>query len=1520
MTMTAAATRRWFNDTKIDGLTLAEAFVITFLYEYLTKDDDDVAAAKLNEFIKTYAEVLPELQAENSSPDNIIVKQFKKEKMGTLRERIKDDRLGFVDNGAYKRILDMCRYMFADPVGRRHYYNLIHHMDDIVYEDPESGESTKGHISSAPASTTKETWGMPDVGDDGGTEVTKLDWVIFSSIANATGILSKGALDRSIEAKLLDKSGTQDYDEFLSKVDRFFKPKGTAAEYNTITTETLYARTSGRGRERTPSGEYRRPGRVNFIALQYPLSTEHVHKYAAQTILWKVKKKSDGSLAPADQPKVPYILTDEAIELVDWSQVTGKLLTLDDNVQYWHPEKRPENASTPGARRVVGDEKGNLKPEGRGGMVRIVKEGFTVDGTASYTPDMDIMSPNDLIMAGLGYEPAADQWAKQITAGRNANDRYKALTTPGGSNGWKTFDSSGRVVIYKWGDGSSASEEPIGSFKDRVLPYLVEQFRPPAHVRTGLPTMLENKLYPGRWSGSDKKMVIQDQYVMPRTTEDVYMVLKTTGEIKFGQLVSRAPFRPLDTYRYPAAEEPRDWNPALKFGNKAEYLAYRWGYHHDDAEESGLAAASVYTSRIIARVARCYPDLINKLLAKVLVDLLAEEAKAAEDTGRDTSTYSAPAQPEVEVEGLKPFDLQCFLIQNIRNLTKAKDTEIQQRVDSGKGAYENLSVIVDLKNQALQQGTESDGASVDRGVQPGNMVSYIHHGGPEQTQKVNALLSLCPDAYAVLQPYIKIYRVDYKGDDTLVPYREVEIPFPTFIDPKDIEQITNGTLGRYSGAGIKSFSWKLDGVNPAEVENNITALLQLRFQTLQDLFSLNQNLGAGGDEPGYLDLIIGSGTSFRETPVESPKSNPRSTPGCAEFLNESYDGARFRIKAAVGWSTPPGFANMPFRNFQKTMPGTTLTYGQFLQEAIEDSRTGLYLQVTGHELNFNEDGGVDLQVRYQAELDGILKAPNADIFVGGTEFDETLKELRKALKASDEADAEYIESNQDKTNEIDRLSRKREKKLEKMAALTTKNKAFKYKRFLCNLYERSQIYMLRVPVDELRRIQDMTPEERATLANNRLDPNGNFADIDLKAQRASETDVGSLILGAERAVRKATKNRQNPKNLKGVNKSVIRSLRKSKKSIVEPEFLDVPYFYLGDLIDGVLSYLRNVVDTGSGLDGSFQLLLSNIEILDPLLAFKYPEVSISCGDTDGQIIQRALADIDPLRFKNSHMLSFYTNIGSLPISLEYFQEWFVNNIVRPQRETYSFINFIKQICNSLIGRAFNSKCFGDTLNFNLRFDTANFVLADSFTSQLVSPADVARSKFAASKKASLAMNQDEGDTPNIPSLVVYSPNSRPSVSKSEIENVQNGIYTHYIGGSCGLSKKISFHKTDMPYMREARLQREGSLSALQLRELYNVSIDMVGNNLHRNGQYIKVDPTAIGVGSFDSLGSIANAAQLLGIGGYYLVSSVSHTISRNGFDVKVAGLQEGINLDSGTLVAIHEFEGKKADPKTDPDG
>ena len=467
--------------------------------------------------------------------------------------------------------------------------------------------------------------------------------------------------------------------------------------------------------------------------------------------------------------------------------------------------------------------------------------------------------------------------------------------------------------------------------------------------------------------------------------------------------------------------------------------------------------------------------------------------------------------------------------------------------------------------------------------------------------------------------------------------------------------------------------------------------------------------------------------------------------------------------------------------------------------------------------------------------------------------------------------------------------------------------------------------MLRVPLSEIRKHEDMTPEERAELARTRLDPNGSFTGIEGNIQNANDSEIDSLIIAAQQAITKAH-GKKDPEEVKNrdVQASLLAALggkkekgaKKRSLGRLNPETLDVAYFYLGDLIDGVLTYLRNIVAEDNGLQGSFQMLLGNVEILDPLLAFKYPEVGIRCG-SDQAILRRSLADIDPLRFKGAHQLSFYTNIGSLPISLDYFQEWFVENIVRPQRPTYSFLNFVKQLCTSLIGRAFNSVCFGDALNFNLRFDTAIFNMDTAFTGEIVTPHVVARSKAAAARKGRTPLDLDVNPErpPVIPTLVLYSTDSRPSVSDSERENISNGIYHHYVGGSCGLTKKISFHRSDMPDLRAARLQREGSLSATQMRELYNVEIDMIGNNLHRNGQYIKVDPISIGVGPTEAAGSLPNLAQLIGIGGYYLVSRVKHTISSKGFDVNVGAIQEGIDFSDGELVDIYEFRPRRPAPQ-----
>ena len=197
----------------------------------------------------------------------------------------------------------------------------------------------------------------------------------------------------------------------------------------------------------------------------------------------------------------------------------------------------------------------------------------------------------------------------------------------------------------------------------------------------------------------------------------------------------------------------------------------------------------------------------------------------------------------------------------------------------------------------------------------------------------------------------------------------------------------------------------------------------------------------------------------------------------------------------------------------------------------------------------------------------------------------------------------------------------------------------------------------------------------------------------------------------------------------------------------------------------------------------------------------------------------------------------------MPISLEFFQEWFINNVVRTQREKYPFLQFIKAVCSSLIAKSFNSTCFDDALKFHLRFDTNIFNFDSNYSGKVVSVDTLATSKASADDAGRNPLTKNK--LPVIPSVVLYSVDSQPSSEGDYTNDLKNGIYHYYLGAACGIAKKIQFHRQNMPYYREARIGRTSALSAVQLRELYNAEISMIGNNLHRNGQYLFINPIVI---------------------------------------------------------------------------
>ena len=755
--------------------------------------------------------------------------------------------------------------------------------------------------------------------------------------------------------------------------------------------------------------------------------------------------------------------------------------------------------------------------------------------------------------------------------------------------------------------------------------------------------------------------------------------------------------------------------------------------------------------------------------------------------------------------------------------------------------------------------------------------------------------------------------MDYKKDKTLVPERETEIPFPAFIDRDDIKAITDKDYGRFPGAGIKSFSWNLDGINPAEVENNISANLELHFQTVQDFFSLNTSLKAGAKEAGYLDLVIGSGTSFNEKPVHPIEAERKETPSaCVDAATSKYEGERFRIKIVAGWSTPPGFANIVNEmNASRpppsaATPGPKIDFGTSLQTAIDRTRIALYLQNTTHELTFNEDGSVGLSIDYQASLSGILRAPNADIFTGGTEYDQKIEKLENSIKGKDEEIKDFLAAKPGLTADdadLKILMGDKETLLEEITSLLKKEKSLKYKRFLCNLYTSGKIYALKIPREEFKLLKDLSPAQRAKVSQRRIEK-GDIYKAGFEPQNPTNADLDSMNTMASYMIDQGSATTSAAEFLqRHKDKQFAKQIKDMSASHIE-----IPYFYLGDFIDGILGYLQNIVIQKGEKIGSFQFLVGQIELLDPLLAFQIKEIDIQCGNATDVIISRALADINPLKFRGLNHIKFATSIANLPISLEFFQEWFVNNVVRSQREKYPFLQFIKTICSSLIAHCFNSACFDDALKFQLRFDTNIFNFNESYTGRNPSVETLALSKALADDQARATLSSDLD--PPIPSIVLYSVDSQPTSEGDYTNDLENGIYHYYLGASCGIAKKIQFQRQNMPYYREARIGRTSALSAVQLRELYNAQIEMVGNNLHRNGQYLFINPIAIGAGSSrPKSGDLPNFAQLLGIGGYYLISKVSHEISAGGFDVSVTAIQEGqsFSSDGNGIVSTTRF-------------
>ena len=931
---------------------------------------------------------------------------------------------------------------------------------------------------------------------------------------------------------------------------------------------------------------------------------------------------------------------------------------------------------------------------------------------------------------------------------------------------------------------------------------------------------------------------------------------------------------------------------------------------------------------------RVLKDQVERILDFFGAGEISEDTHAQHrEKGITGGDKSAPTLAEIDPAALdvvanyrqlKPFDLQCFLMENIDAVTEVHREKV------ASVPYKN---VVSLRNTRASLGG------------PGTTISRINHIGDDAAK---ALLDLPTAVYGALTPYIKLYRVDYDPKTGMIPLHQQEIPIPNYTQEKDIFERS----GRYKGWGLQSFTWKLDGVQPAEVDNNISANLSFYFQTINELFEGSDrtrggDFGGGGEDAVPLDLLISAATLKSALPKkdkkkdQKPEDKPKTCKGMQDAVlaaGTQYEGAQFRIKVVAGWSTPPRHVLREVWPEPHPRWNTEKKKLDAVTAALKASRIALYLQQTRHNLTFNENGSVKLSIDYQAAISGILTSNKMDI-LGPTDsqtvallekLEEEVEEAREKINAiTQEVQRSGVEGKSLRKETKARTKADTEamkKLLEEKKELINADRLKKYRKFLEGLYGRhgsqragadaqTQIYSMRVNTEELvktplGRITD--PEERAKRARVKLSSGNRGFYLD---KVGNDTTFHTDLLDSLAE----TGGNVTDDKTKTVSQAITNQWNKSVSEGLQKEVMDIPYFYLGDLIDMILE-TNDILGTNNEpsaiLTANFRMFLADMDVTNPLVLYQFENSDeIVCANTieDNTVLEQLRKK--GLLFNGS--VKKRINIGDIPISLDEFNVWFKNHVVKNQRNSYYLLHFLKDICASLIGEALKKGCVEENVVDDIRFDTSivhfnnkdkdsgmphvggtaagTIVSVDRLTELVRSTTpenDIPPQKLALQKAK--AGDEKFFNKFNITSgLVLYSTDASPRDRKGDQKHdLESGIYHHYIGSPVGLVKKASFSRQEQTYLREAKIQKFGNLGAQQLRELYSVRLDLVGNSLFKNGQYTFIRPTMAGTD--------ASLVRLLGLAGYFLITGVSHTISPSGYSVSLTALQEGLDFESGT--------------------
>jgi hypothetical protein len=289
------------------------------------------------------------------------------------------------------------------------------------------------------------------------------------------------------------------------------------------------------------------------------------------------------------------------------------------------------------------------------------------------------------------------------------------------------------------------------------------------------------------------------------------------------------------------------------------------------------------------------------------------------------------------------------------------------------------------------------------------------------------------------------------------------------------------------------------------------------------------------------------------------------------------------------------------------------------------------------------------------------------------------------------------------------------------------------------------------------------------------------------------------------------------------------------------------------------------------------------------------------------------------------------NISNIPISVDFFGEWFKQNVLsqKSTRRTFPILNFIRNLSNHLVNNALLETCVNRNIDKTIRFQTGQIsAISDDGLDPIGKYTNINKSYSilrtdSMRRFGKLPLKGDIEGSSNIENFhhyIVLSCNGSAltySGSGNYAKDIEAGRFHVEIGSNRGIVKTVQFSKTDMQYLREARFFRNGIDGLLQLSSVYTANIEMFGNTLFYPGMDLWINPYGFGgthLGNPNQGGGNTGAysnrslANILGIGGYHTITGVTISLTPQKFSTTVKSQHyysgDGENPDANTLKAI----------------